>query len=598
MRQRLGGVLAVAVLAAGACSPSTRTPAPSTVASPTQIAATPAASPPPTKALLTGSSYTATPAAATGGKIVLAEWQYPGTLVPYHARLGTDFEVAGSMFDGLLIVTPDLRYAPDLAQDVPTLDNGGVVLKNAGMNVTWKLKSGMQWSDGEPINCDDVKATWTWNMDPANAGLTSGTAGWEDISGIDGGIGTTCMVHYSRVYEGYLNLFSPVLPAHYLATVPVKDAAAKLYPLNNPSTGVYSGPYIPKVTKARAQITLVPNPKWQTISGHAPWLGSVTWNFLGGPDSVIAAFKAGGYDAGQGLGNDDIPALAGISTSREVIHDSLAYELHAFNNASLKDKFGMDYPIIIGAIKLATDRQAIAQGPLDGNVTVSNNFVSPLSWYYKDLGGSTTADPTSASTLLANAGWSKNADGYLSKGGQLLELSYCSDNPSVRVDTLKLVASQLKAIGIKVDLNTKPTADVFGLWNTSKPDAACNLRHGNYDVAEFSYEWSGVDPLLQSRAYRSDEIPDNPPNTGENVTRIALPALDKAYGTIRSSVDFAQIRDAMSAIQDVYGSDKNTYELPLYFRKDVWLVGPRIHNFTGNPTSVGGEWNMGDWWVD
>ena len=419
MRQRLGVVLAVAILAAGACSPSTRTPAPSTVASPTQIAATPAASPPPTTALLTGSSYTPTPPAATGGKIVLAEWQYPGTLVPYHARLATDLEVAGSMFDGLLTVTPDLRYAPDLARDVPTLDNGGVVLKDAGMNVTWKLKSGMQWSDGEPINCDDVKATWTWNMDPANAGLANGTAGWEDISGIDGGIGTTCVVHYSRVYEGYLNLFSPVLPAHYLATVPVKDAAAKLYPLKDPSTGVYSGPYIPKTAKARTQITLVPNPKWQTISGHAPWLGSVTWSFFGGPDSVIAAFKTGGYDVGQGLGNADIPALAEISTNRGVIHDSLSYELHAFNNASLKDKFGMDYPIIIGAIKLATDRQAIAQGPLGGNVTVSNNSVSPLSWYYKDLGGATTADPTSAATPPGECRMEQERRWLPVQGGQL-----------------------------------------------------------------------------------------------------------------------------------------------------------------------------------
>jgi peptide/nickel transport system substrate-binding protein len=598
MRQRLGGLLAVAILAAGACSSPTRTPVPATATTSGQTAVAPAASPTPTKPLLTGSTYQATPAAATGGKIVLAGWQYPDTLVPYYARLAADFEVTSSMFDGLLTVTPDLRYTPDLAQEVPTVDNGGVVLKDAGMNVSWKLKSGMQWSDGEPINCDDLKATWTWNMDPANAGLVGGTAGWENISGIDGGIGTTCVVHYSTVYEGYLNLFSPVLPAHYLTTVSAKEAPAKLYPLNNPSAGVYSGPYIPKATKARAQITLIPNPKWQTISGHAPWLGSVTWNFSAGPNSVIAAFKTGGYDVAQGLGNDDIPALAGIDPSEEVIHDSLAYELDAFNNASLKDKFGTDSPIIIGAIKLATDRQAIAAGPLRGSVTVSNNFVSPLSWYYKDLGGSTAADPTSASTLLANAGWSKNADGYLSKGGQLLELTYCSDTPSVRVDTVKLVASQLKAIGIKVDVATKPTADVFGPWSTSKPETACNLRHGNYDVAEFSYDWSGVDPLLQARAYRSDEIPDNPPNTGDNVTRIALPALDKAYGTVRSSVDFTQIRDAMSAIQDIYGSDKNTYELPLYFRRDVWLVGPRIHNFMGNPTPAGGEWNIGDWWVD
>ncbi len=597
MRQRLGSVLTVGLLAASACSSSTGTLPPGTAPTLTQNTATSAPSTMPVAALLTGSSYKATPAAATGAKIVLAEWQYPSTFVPYFGLLRADSEVTASMFDGLLTVTPDLRYAPDLALDVPTIDNGGVVLKGGGMDVTFNLKPGMQWSDGQPISCDDLKATWTWNMDPANSGLAGGTAGWEDISGIDGGTGTRCVIHYSRIYEGYLGLISAVLPAHYITTVPVKDAHTKLYPLNDPSSGVYSGPYIPTAAKARSQVTLTPNPNWETISGHAPWLQSVTWEYYADPATMITGFNAGRYDVGQGLGNADIPSLAGINPSQTVIHDSLAYELLAFNNAGLKDKFGSDAPIIIGAIKLATDRQAIASGPLAGNVTLSNDFVSPLAWYYKDVGGSLTADPTSASTLLANAGWSKNADGYLSKQTTLLELAYCTDGSPVRLDTLKLVASQLKAIGIKVDVNTKPSSDVFGSWTASKPDTQCNLSHGNFDVAEFSYAWSPMDPLLQYRAYRSDEIPDNPPNTGENVTRVNIPALDKAYGTVEGSVDFGQIRDAMFAIQDVYGSDKNSYELPLYFRKDVWLVGPQLRNFTGNATAAGGEWNIGDWWV-
>jgi peptide/nickel transport system substrate-binding protein len=597
MRQRLGGVLAVAVLVASACSSPTSTPSPTTeAATPAQEAASQAPSPT-TADLLTGSKYQATPAATTDGKVVLAEWRYPDTLVPYFARAETDFEVTGSMFNGLLAVTPDLRYAPDLATNVPTVENGGVVLQGAGMGVTFLLKPNMQWSDGQPIACADVEATWKWNLDPANSGLVGGTAGWEDISGIDGGTGTTCVIHYSKVYEGYLGLISPVLPAHYLAKIPAKDAPTKLYPLSNPSSGVYSGPYIPTVAKAHAEISLVPNPRWQTISGHAPWLQSVTWKYYPDAAKMIAGFRAGEFEVGGGLSNADIPALAGIDPSQQVVHDSLAYELQAFNNKSLKDKFGADYTIVIEAIKFATDRQAIADGPLAGTVAVSNNFISPLAWYYKDIGGSTTADPTSASTLLANARWTKNPDGYLSKGGKLLELSYCTNKNQVRVDTLELVAAQLKAVGIKVDVNSVPDTDIFGSWSDSKPDTPSNLRHGNFDVAEFSYDWPPIDPLIQYYVYRSDEIPDNPPNTGENVTRIMLPALDEAYGTVRSSADFNQVRDAMFAIQDTYGSDRNTYELPLYFRKDVWLVGPGLRNFTGNPAVGGGEWNMGDWWV-
>ena len=53
----------------------------------------------------------------------------------------------------------------------------------------------------------------------------------------------------------------------------------------------------------------------------------------------------------------------------------------------------------------------------------------------------------------------------------------------------------------------------------------------------------------------------------------------------------------MGQVQDLYASDQNTYELPLFLRKDVWLTDGKIQNFTGNPTSESGDWNVGDWWL-
>jgi len=49
----------------------------------------------------------------------------------------------------------------------------------------------------------------------------------------------------------------------------------------------------------------------------------------------------------------------------------------------------------------------------------------------------------------------------------------------------------------------------------------------------------------------------------------------------------------MYTIQDIYTSDQNNYELPLYYRKNAWLVAPRVQNFTGNPGTGAGEWNIG-----
>ncbi|HEX7491966.1 MAG TPA: ABC transporter substrate-binding protein [Candidatus Limnocylindrales bacterium] len=596
MRRRLTGLLIVAVFAASACGQSSGSPSASAFVPVAFASKAPASAIAQTNGL-TDSTYKAVTATNTTGKVVLGESQFPDTVNPYYALNPTDMEVSDSMFDGLLTVTPDLKYVPDLALNVPTLDNGEVVLNGEGMDVNWKLRPGMQWSDGQPITCDDIATTWRWILDKDNHGLAEGTIGWQDVSGVDGGAGIDCVMHFSKIYEGYLSLVSPLLPAHYITTVPVKDAQSKLFPMSNLGSGVYSGPYIPVSVEANAKINLKPNPKWESIGGHAPWLTSVTWRYYGDVGTMINGFAGGDYDVGNGLTNLNESALAGTDSSKIVAQDSMTYELLAFNNASFATKYPDDASYIIQAIKLATDRQAIAKGPLGGFVDVTNNYVSPQSWYYKDIGGSNKADAATAYTILANAGWVKGADGYLVKAGKPLTVNLCTTTRQFRLDSLNLISQQLGAIGIKATVVTRPDSDVFGLWDQTKANTQCNLRRGNFDVAEFTYRVS-FDPLSGYRIYHSSQIPGTTPlHDGENISRVSLPALDAAYETIASTVNLSKVRDAMFAVQDLYGSDRNTYELPLYFRKDVWLVNPKLHNFVGNPTFSAGEWNMGDWWV-
>ncbi|MGA3057276.1 MAG: peptide ABC transporter substrate-binding protein [Candidatus Limnocylindrales bacterium] len=599
MRTRLTGLLAIAAIVASACSSSTATPTagPTTAATPTPVA-TPVVSPTPAGVDITNTTYKPTTPTKTGGSVVIAEWQFPETINVYYAQALTDVEAAQSMFNNLWIVTADLKYIPDLTTGVPTQANGGVALVGAGMDVKFSLKPGMKWSDGQPIMCDDVKGTWEWQMDKAQTGLVGGTTGWEDITGVDGGTGTDCVIHYKALYSGYLGLVAPLLPAHYLKTVPVAKATSDLYPMGNLASGVYSGPYIPTEVKTDAQITLKPNPNNATISGHAPYLDSVIWKYYGDADSMILGFKAGEFDVGQNMQDSDLPKLKDLPADQVLAKPALVYELHAYNNKAIKEKYGDDYVAIIKALKLATDREAIAAGPLGGTVVVSNNFISPLTWYYKDIGGSIKADPAGAKALLEAAGWTVGADGYYAKGGKTLSLEYCTTTRQVRQDTLALVASQLKAVGIKANVNAVPSQpNLFGSWNDEGSNVKCNMVHGNFDVAEFAYS-SPLDPIGGYNVYHSSGIPDAAPHNGQNITRTVLPELDAAYDIVKSNVDFDKIRAAMFTVQDIYGNpDKNLYELPLYIRQDVWLHDSKIQNFTGNPTTFAGEWNIVDWWV-
>jgi peptide/nickel transport system substrate-binding protein len=593
-------------VAAGCGSTGTATPTTSTATStgtPAAPTATPSAVASANGVDITDPKYASsiTPAAKTGGTVVVSDWQSPDFVNPYYYDAEVDVESFGMAFDSMVVVTQNLGYIPNLASEVPTTTNGDVVVNGTAMDLTWKLKPNMKWSDGSPINCDDVIATWKWIMDPAQTGLAAGTVGWDQITGIDGAGTTTCVVHFKTVFEGYLGLWAPLLPAKYIATIPVKDAATKLYPLADPAQGVYSGPYIPTSYQTDAQVTFAANPNWATIglgsNLHAPYLDKVIFKLYGGdPTLMIKGFTAGEIDLGQDLQNADIPSLTGVPTNEQVIHDALTYELHAYNNASFQKKFGADWQTVIQAVKLATDRQAIAAGPLQGNVTVTNNFISPLTWYYKDEGGDTAAHPDQATAMLAAAGFTKGSDGILAKNGQKIELTYCTTTAQVRVDTLKLVASELNAIGIKADVTPVKSSILFGAYNGTPATTQCNLLHGNYDVGEHAYS-SPLDPFGGYAEYVSTQNPDIAPHNGANETRVNIPALDAAYKAVASTVDLTAIKTAMDTVQDLYASSSNTYELPLFLRKDVWLTDGKIQNFTGNPTSESGDWNVGDWWL-
>src|ERR1035437_8350661 len=102
MRKRLMGILVVSAIVAGACGSSTT---PTTTSAPTTTTSTSttalespspgtSGTPIPAALDLTGTTYEAALAKKQGGKITLAEWQYPDTINPYYAMYETDIEVS------------------------------------------------------------------------------------------------------------------------------------------------------------------------------------------------------------------------------------------------------------------------------------------------------------------------------------------------------------------------------------------------------------------------------------------------------------------------------------------------------------------------
>jgi peptide/nickel transport system substrate-binding protein len=92
-----------------------------------------------------------------GGALRALSWDAPSLLNPILALGLKDWNACALFYEPLVYFDPAGNLVPVLAQDVPSLQNGGVA--RDGTSVTWKLKHGVSWHDGKPFTAQDVVFT-------------------------------------------------------------------------------------------------------------------------------------------------------------------------------------------------------------------------------------------------------------------------------------------------------------------------------------------------------------------------------------------------------------------------------------------------------
>src|SRR5215475_1498882 len=121
----------------------------------------------------------------SGGTISVGSWQFPSRFSPYFGGQAAATPIEQAIFNGLLASAPNLDPSGDLAQAVPTVENGGVRQVGNGMDVTYQLRTGLAWSDGQPITADDVIFTFQAINPPAGGAVGPGREGYDLISSIE-----------------------------------------------------------------------------------------------------------------------------------------------------------------------------------------------------------------------------------------------------------------------------------------------------------------------------------------------------------------------------------------------------------------------------
>jgi peptide/nickel transport system substrate-binding protein len=620
MRKRLVSVLAVAAMVAAACSSTTATPTPTAppAATPTPPAVTPAPTPTPLSDLdkaLFGTNYK--PAAGkTGGTLVMGEWQPASQLNPFFTTAFTDFEALGPVLRGFITISSDGKYIPDLAASIPTVGNGGVTVDADGKGMTIKvtMKSGLKWSDGKTLDGNDVKYTIQWAQDPAQKGC-SGCASYgyiytdangkqqAQIDKVDvSSDGLTVTMHFVQLYASWLSFLSaPILPQHYMSTIPVADASTKSMPVSAAAANVpWSGPFM--ITAAGpTEIDYKPNPYWAGGVGgpHAPYLAGLKFQFFTDKAGMIAAFKNGEIDLALDMTQADAKNVGGVDPKigKGEVTPAWQYEHFDMNSQSKNAPFLSDVNVR-KAIYEAVDKQAIIDAVFPGaGLTPACSNVPPGLWYRTDV-TCPSYNVADAKTLLDAAKLPAGSDGMRTYNGKPIDLLLCTTaGNSVRLTQLQKLQGFLKAVGLKSHIVTADASSVvFAGWNdtAATPNKDCEMYRGNYDLVDYAYVLGGSPYSDNYPTYSSDQWPEKGDHSGANDSRFSSPEMDAALKILSTAVDPKDQLTAMVAVQKAYVA--GLPEINIYYRAETTGIGVHVGNWPGyNPSSTGPTWNVEDW---
>ncbi len=126
------------------------------------------------------------PAGARGscGTVTLLYWQAVSMVNAYLSGGTKDIHAGSVVLESLARYNESGQLVPWLAEEIPTVDNGGV--SEDLMSITWKLKPGVLWSDGTPLTSADAVFSAEYCLDPEmGCNALSNFADVESVEAID-----------------------------------------------------------------------------------------------------------------------------------------------------------------------------------------------------------------------------------------------------------------------------------------------------------------------------------------------------------------------------------------------------------------------------
>lgn len=489
----------------------------------------------------------------------------PDTMNRYATHILEDIE--SCVVEGLVTNDEKMNVIPLLASEIPTLQNGGVVLRaDGGMDVTWKLRPEVKWHDGRSHTSADVKFT----VDAINKGdwKPESVDGFDRIASVDTPDSLTAVVHYKEVYAPYrLQFVRGTLPKHVLDGRDLNTAND----YNRAPLG--TGPYRVAEWKTGEYILLegVPN-YWR--GAEFPKIKRLLFKFLTNTTTRINQLKSGEVHMVALVPWDKVRELRPLPALRlnQVVGNG-------YEHVSLNQKrFAPFRDVAVRrALAHAVDRSLLVRTLLDSLVQVVNGPIQPLSPAYEPSVRSYSYSPDSARAQLDGAGWKPAADGIRVRDGVRLAFTIITQSGfAIRENVAQALQQQFRDVGVEAKVQLVDGTSISSLW-----------FNGDFD-AMLHWWQQGADPEI-TLFFAADRAPP----AGRNINYLSDAPLTALLYQSDRTVDEAQrialLKDAQRRVAELVP------EIPLYNTAKIDAVPATLQHFTGNPTNAGPFWNAYQW---
>jgi peptide/nickel transport system substrate-binding protein len=497
-------------------------------------------------------------------QLVIAFDKEPDTLNPYATHVLAAKEI--DVVEGFHATNEKMEYIPRVVQRVPTVTNAGLTITAGKMTVTWRLKPGLKWSDGQPVTSADAEFTYKAMTDPSFR--VDSRAGWPIIESVKTPDPQTVVVAFKDSYAGYRDLFRYLLPKHMLEG---KDL--NTYSDYNRSP-VTTAPFSIQQWLPGQFLVTVANPNYRGAAQGLPHIKKITWRFVPDANTRINMLRTGEAQVAWALPFEQIKPLQSAPGLKVIVHPLNAWMHFDFN---LRKPMFQDVRLR-QAVAYAIDKEAIVSQVLGGLGKPAGPPITPLSWAHNPNAYSQYKyDLARAKALVAEAGWRPGSDGILQKDGKPFTFDNCLNTGDATQERVQqVIQAMLRSIGMNMEIRNF-SAVVYG-----------EIRFkGECDT--LFHRWIVPATPVLSIFYSADAMPPN----GLNEDFYANAEITEIIKEAESTIDQPKAKALFWRAQEILARDLPT--IPIYYMVAAQATTSRLQGLVGNPTNDGDGWNIEEW---